>query len=94
MTKDYVKNVSTILSDIENQSLNNSLKSLQVITSIGVVSGIIGYLSKSEIPTITKAGWGYLAILLFSTLILNLLVITYYKNIKYKLKISDTSTKI
>lgn len=91
MTRDYVKNVISILSDIENQSLNNSIKSLQIITSIGVVSGILGYLSKSDLPKVTPAGIEYLFLLLAATFIANLLIVSYYKNIKYKVKISDTS---
>ncbi len=94
MTKDYVKNVISVLSDIENQSLNNSIKSLQIITSIGVVSGIFGYLTRSEIPKITNAGWQYLMLLIVSTVVVNLLVIVYYRSIKYKLKISGTSNSI
>lgn len=94
MTKDYVRNVLSVLADIENQSLNNSIKSLQLITSIGVVSGIIGYLSKSELPRVTTAGWQYLFILLLSTFIINLIIIGYYRSIKYKVKISDISEKL
>ncbi len=94
MTRDYVKNVISILSDIENQSLNNSIKSLQIITSIGVVSGILGYLSKNELPRITSAGFEYLILLLLSTFIINFLIVSYYRNIKYKIKISDLSDKL
>ncbi len=90
MTRDYVKNVLSVLTDIENQSLNNSIKSLQLITSIGVVSGIMGYLSKTELPRFTSAGWQYLIILLLSTFLVNLVIIAYYRSIKYKVKISDT----
>lgn len=79
MTKDYVKNVISVLSDIENQSLNNSIKSLQIITSIGVVSGIFNYLTRSELPRITNAGWQYLFMLLLLTLVINLVIITYYR---------------
>jgi hypothetical protein len=94
MTKDYVKNALSVLSDIENQSLNNSIKSLQIITSIGVVSGIFGYISKTDLPKVTNQGWKYLAILLVTTFIINVFVSIYYKNIKYKIKISDTSKEI
>lgn len=94
MTRDYVKNAISVLSDIENQSLNNSIKSLQIITSIGVVSGIFGYISKTDLPNITVQGWGYLVILLFTTFVINLLISTYYRNIKYKIKISDTSKEL
>lgn len=94
MTKDYVKNVISILSDIENQSLNNSIKSLQIITSVGVVSGIFGYLSKSEFPKITSAGIEYLIMLIFVTFLINVGIVSYYRNIKYKIKISEISDKL
>lgn len=91
MTKDYVKNVLSVLTDIENQSLNNSIKSLQIITSIGVISGIFGYLTKSDLPKITNSGWKYLALLLIITFTTNLVIYWYYRSIKYKVKISDVS---
>lgn len=94
MTKDYVKNVTSVLTDIENQSLNNSIKSLQIITSIGVVSGIMNYLTRSELPRITNVGWQYLGLLIIATLLINLLIIAYYRSIKYNLKISDTSSDL
>ena len=94
MTRDYVKNVISVLSDIENQSLNNSIKSLQIITSIGVVSGILGYLSKSELPKVTQAGFEYLILLLAITSLINMLIVSYYRSIKYKVKISDVSEKL
>jgi hypothetical protein len=94
MTKDYVKNVISVLSDIENQSLNNSIKSLQIITSIGVVSGIFGYLSKSELPKVTNVGWQYLILLLMMTFLVNLAIVGYYRSIKYKIKISEASNNL
>jgi hypothetical protein len=94
MTKDYVKNVISILSDIENQSLNNSIKSLQIITSVGVVSGILGYLTKTDLPKVTSAGIAYLFLLFASTFLVNTLIVSYYKRIKYKIKISDTSSNL
>ncbi len=92
MTKDYVKNVTSVLTEIENQSLNNSIKSLQLITSIGVISGIVGYLTKTELPRITNAGWLYLLVLISATILINILIYFYYRNIKYRLKIVDTTS--
>jgi hypothetical protein len=94
MTKDYVKNVLTILTDIENQSLNNSVKSLQIITSVGVVSGIIGYLSKSELPKITNAGWSYLGMLLAATFLINISIYWFHRSIGYKIKITEVAKNI
>lgn len=94
MTRDYVKNVLSVLTDIENQSLNNSIKSLQIITSIGVVSGILGYITKSDLPKVTSVGLEYLFLLLVTTFIINILIVMYYRSIKYKIKISDVSEKL
>ncbi len=94
MTRDYVKNVTSILSDIENQSLNNSIKSLQIITSIGVVSGILGYLTKTDLPKVTSAGFEYLMILLIVTFLINLIIVGYYRSIKYKIKISNIAGEL
>ncbi len=94
MTKDYVKNVTSILSDIENQSLNNSIKSLQIITSIGVVSSILGYLTKTDLPKVTSAGFEYLMLLLIVTFLINLIIVGYYRSIKYKIKISNIAGEL
>jgi hypothetical protein len=94
MTADYVKNVLSVLTDIENRSLNNSIKSLQIIMSVGVVSGIIGYLSRSELPKVTTAGWIYLGELIVITLLINISIYWLYRRINYKVKISDAAKNI
>ncbi len=94
MTSDYVNSAIQVLAGLEERSLNNSVKSLQIITSVGVISGVLGYLSKDVLPKPTKAGLEFFGILLTVTLIMNLLINFFYKNIKYKMKFSERKKDI
>ena len=55
MTIRYLNDSLTIVRSIEAKTLNTSIQSLQIITSIGVFSGIIGYLSRDKLPSVTKS---------------------------------------
>ncbi len=67
MTSDYLGQAVTNLVEIKNQSTSENLKALQTITSIGVISGVLGYLSASKIPSISLAGGIYFVILIALT---------------------------
>ena len=56
MTGDYLSSAIGNLVEIKNQTTSNNLKSLQTITSIGVISGVLGYLSANKLPSISKSG--------------------------------------
>ncbi|QQG41260.1 MAG: hypothetical protein HYV90_03745 [Candidatus Woesebacteria bacterium] len=94
MTSDYTENSLKLLGDLENNSLNNSIKSLQVITSIGVVSGVLGYLTKDALPTPTYKGVIFFAILVILSIAVNFIITLVYKNLKYKIKFSERKEDI
>lgn len=94
MTSDYLTTAIDILKDIENRSLNNSIKSLQVITSIGVVAGIIGYLSKDTLPKITGPGLIYFFALILIIWPINYLIGLIYRNFKYKLNFPERAVNL
>ena len=89
MTQDYLSSAIQLVVEVENQSTNNSIKSLQIITSIGVVSGIIGYLARDQFPRITLQGLVFFILLLFVTWFLNYLIAKIYSNLTYRLKINN-----
>lgn len=89
MTSDYLSSAIQNLVEIKNQTTSNNLKSLQTITSIGVISGVLGYLSSEALPGITMLGIIYFAILFALTWILNVTISTIYKNKKYSLKFGN-----
>ncbi len=89
MTQDYLSSAIQLVVEVESQSTNNSIKSLQIITSVGVVSGIIGYLAKDQFPHITVQGAAFFILLLLATGVLNYLIAKVYSNLTYRLKVND-----
>ncbi len=90
MTGDYLNSSIQNLVEIKGQSAARGIQSLQLITSIGVISGIVGYLSKSELPQITGLGALYFIIIIIAvTWLLNTLISRFYKGKRYRLKFSQ-----
>lgn len=94
MTSDYLASAIGNLVEIKNQSTSNNLKSLQTITSIGVISGILGYLSANKLPEISKSGAIYFVILFCLTWIMNMLLLKQSRNKKYSLKFGDRASNL
>lgn len=94
MTGDYLTSAISIIKDIEGRSVNNSIKSLQTITAVGVVSGILGYMAKDSLPAITSAGIVYFILLLLLVWPLNMIIASIYKRQKYKLNFPKRAKNI
>ncbi|MCX6701689.1 MAG: hypothetical protein NTX96_00650 [Candidatus Zambryskibacteria bacterium] len=94
MTSDYLSSAIGNLVEIKNQSTSSNLKSLQTITSIGVISGVLGYLSAGKLPGISKAGAIYFLILFCLTWFINYIIAIKYKNKKYSLKFGDRASNL
>lgn len=94
MTSDYLSTAIEITKDIENRGLSNNIKSLQVITSIGVISGVLGYLSRDTLPKITFPGIIYFSILLAVIWPINYAIGLIYKNHRYKINFPERAVNI
>src|SRR3989344_423050 len=94
MTTDYLSSAVQIIVEIKNQSTTRGIQSLQLITSIGVVAGILGYISKTELPQMTGIGGLYFALIMATTWFINYTVTRIYKNKKYKLKFAERAKDI
>lgn len=94
MTNDYLSSAIQNIVEIKNQGTSRGIQSLQVITSIGVVSGIIGYFSKNELPKFTALGTIYFLLIIAITWLINYSISVLYKNKKYTLKFSDRAKNI
>lgn len=94
MTKNYVDSAIRIFSEIQTESTKDSVKALTLITSIGVVSSVVGYLSASKLPQLTTTGTIYFFILLAGTYLVNRLIIFFYKSRKYEIKSIEIDKKI
>jgi len=86
MTSDYLDSAIEIFKELQEKSTKNSISSLQLITTIGVVAGILTYLGKTALPTFTQIGLLYFVLLLVMTYILNSVISKIYKRKKYKIK--------
>lgn len=91
MTTDYLSTAIEALKEIENRSANNTIKSIQILASIGVISGILGYLTTSKLPTITSTGVLYFSLLIAFIWPINLIISFIYRNLEYKLNFPERS---
>jgi hypothetical protein len=94
MTGDYLSSAISNMQEIKNQSTSNNLKSLQTITSIGVISGVLGYLSASKLPSISLSGAIYFVILFGMTWFMNFIIVKKYQNKKYSLKFGERAKNL
>lgn len=89
MTKDYLNSALETCNELQQRSTKNSISSLQLITTIGVVAAIIGYLGRDSFPKFTVMGLAYFALLLAVTWAVNALISKIYKNRSYKISIES-----
>lgn len=89
MTRDYIASAIQIIVEIDSKATNRSIQSLQVITTIGVVSGILGYLSSNSLPQITLAGIAFFLLLIGLTLLVETIISTIFKNLKYPVSFTE-----
>ncbi len=91
MTKQYVDAAIQIFTEINQQSTNNAVTALTIISSIGIVGVILTYLARTDYPSISPIGIFYLTLLLSVSFFINRLTKFIFKSIQYK--ISDVSYK-
>ncbi|MEK7531019.1 MAG: hypothetical protein AAB573_04065 [Patescibacteria group bacterium] len=89
MTKNYLASAIELFTELGQKSTKNSIASLQVITTLGVVAAILGYLGRETLPTFTIVGAGYFILLLFITWLINEVVSRYYKHKSYPVDQDD-----
>ena len=94
MTKNYVDSAIRVFSDLQAESTKDSVKTLTLITSIGVISGILGYLTANKLPQFTIIGVTYFLILLAATWLANKLIVLFYQRRKYEIKSVEVDKKI
>jgi hypothetical protein len=93
MTKEYLNTAISVLKNVQSESTTNSIDSLRLITTIGVLSGIFGYLSSTELPSVTVIGLLYFILLIVGTWLINKIVAVVFRRRKYGLTFNDLITK-
>lgn len=86
MTDNYLSAAIGRFNEIQIESTKNSITSLRLITTLGVVAGIVGYLSKDALPTVTLQGGLFFLALLVVTWLFNEVVSAYYSRKQYALR--------
>jgi len=94
MTKNYLNSAIEIFNELQAKSTKNTISSLQLVTTIGVVAGILGYLNRTSLPTFTVMGLVYFALLMVMTWIINAIVSKFFKNRKYDIEERDIEKDI
>lgn len=85
MTKNYLTSALEIFAELQAKSTKNTISSLQLITTVGVVAGILGYLGKDSLPKFTSIGLVYFSLLMGMTWVINSVVSKFFKNKKYNI---------
>jgi hypothetical protein len=94
MTVDYVNSSLRVIEDLSQKSEGKSIKSIQLLASIGVITGLLRYAEISALPAVNKTMAGYLIILGLIAFSLDWVLTKMAKEKKYKLKFVETSEKI
>ncbi len=94
MTKNYLTSAIELFADLQAKSTKNTISSLQLITTIGVVSGILGYLGKEVLPSFTIIGLVYFVLLMAMTWLINGAVSRFFKNKTYHIENRDIEKNI
>lgn len=94
MTENYLNSAVEIFSELQEKSTKSGLASLQVITTIGVVAAILGYLGKDAWPKFTIIGLIYFVLLMGMTWVINSTVSRFFKNKKYDIEGRDIEKNI
>jgi len=94
MTASYVNSAIAVLVEIENKTSMSGIRSIQVLASIGVVTTIVGYLTRDTLPTFSKVGFYYLLALFISVLCIDTIIKLYARSKRYELKFVETEKDI
>ncbi len=93
MTENYLNSAIEVVSAAQAQSTNSSIDSLRTITTVGVLSGLFGYLASSSLPRVTTVGMQYYGLLLGLTIAINALLGYIGKRRRYRISITESSFK-
>ena len=94
MTADYVTSAAQVIVEAQNAAAARGIQSLTLITSIGVLAGLIAHLSRDKFPTITPVGFVYFMLLLGLGWGINWILQQYVSNKSQTLTFKDVDKDI
>jgi len=86
MTQNYLASAIEIFTELQAKRTENTISTLRVITTVGVVAALLGYLGKDALPKFTSMGLIYFSLLILMTWIINGVISKFYKTKKYGIK--------
>ena len=89
LTVDYVNSGIEVLGEISSQMETSGIESIRILASIGVVTGVLGYMSEGALPIITKGGALYLVGIGLLALSVNFIMDKMAKMKKYELSFTE-----
>lgn len=92
MTSDFLDSAIKVVVEAQNKNTDNTIASLTIITTVGVLSGLINYFGKTEFPKITLIGFWYFIVLVVGTWAINKIVAYIHNQLKYELEFSKNKT--
>lgn len=94
MTISYLNSAIQRVVEIQSQATNKSIQSLTLITTVGVLAGLVMHLSRDSYPQITPIGVTYLLALFFIGWLVNKVIQMRLQMKRYKLSEDDISSDI
>lgn len=85
MTQNYLNSAIQIFVELAEKTSKDAIYTLRVVTSIGAIAGIFGYLARETLPKFTSQGLLYLGILAVSIWIVNEIINRYHMKKNYKI---------
>jgi hypothetical protein len=94
MTLDYVDSAIKIMVEVSGKATGRGIKSIQLLASIGVITGLMRYAGQTSFPKISQAGALYLIILGAAAFGFDFILSRRAKTKQYKLKFVERDKKI
>tara|TARA_Y100000310_G_C20697227_1_gene826556 strand:+ start:2036 stop:3226 length:1191 start_codon:yes stop_codon:yes gene_type:complete len=94
MTSNYVNSAIQTVQETQNKVMSHGIRSIQILAGIGVIAGILGYLTRDSLPTLSSTGFIYLIGLGIIALIVDFVIKSIYKNKKYNLVFTERAKQI
>ena len=85
MTENYLNSAIQVFNTLSDKISKDAFNTLRVVTSIGAIAGIFGYLSREALPTFTSQGLVYLGILAVSIWLVNEITNRFQTRKNYKI---------
>ncbi|HET7529142.1 MAG TPA: hypothetical protein VFJ84_02865 [Candidatus Saccharimonadales bacterium] len=85
MTTAFLDSAIQIFTEVSSLSTRDSVNALTIISSIGVISGVLGFLTADKLPSVTHNGIVYFGLLLLGTIVVNRALRYIFQHVRYKI---------